>query len=934
MITQDKIKVFISSKCGGERVNYEHLVTADSEDKKAIAEKAVKTSYDLVRRALKSSFEATGFISTYVFEDGDASTLPTREDYLFELDKSDVCLFLIDNFDGTVPEGILAEIDRAQQRKKKSIYLFLNHPGREQTSIQRGLIGSTGIRYREINDIREFIDEGYRSVVNDVLTIYQMYCGGRLTIGEQTTSSVEIVEADFPVETSNIDKQIFSRLGLTRNKIASFVFPADGKAAESSEIDKSCLLVLEALLGEKEFNEDVSATLLEELGKIQPSRLHEIVRERWRAISNFYAGNLDGAIAIIDSIYQTYSEDVTVPKWLINDILIDWRNLSTINDQRKNVIGFSVQDKIEKQNSLIFFPLVDRFSTNINDDIWKRNLSDLISSPYSTTFYNLDTIFGYITNYLFAAVYYGSYTHVLFTLREIQKVLLNLVQTENNLLSKIQLMRVSILLGDETDFPKLMDKYRSSLSHSTEKEVLDLYKLADTKPSEHQRAGWKVLLFMELGYYFSDTNYETVTNELLGLSREWIREETPNISLVDKFIKALMSNKARLPQEEMVGFALEVFRRKHYRFLDSTLDLLSQLGFSEVSQDLLSDLLSQIKAMLENEEIRQRDPSMKNLLTRIRKNRDDLSEEIDALVQKYYPEFFTQEYRLEVIPGDRATHIQRYLESIRARNKVQGKGGRYIGYVDNPYLTIKNIIEIGEVVLSEELLGDLLTEITNTLFSETQTYREKINAIQVLLFLKQQVLTFSYAWSDYYSNIKQNVVRLRLGHSSFFEQDSGLVLHLYTILLQLAFGEDSLQDVLEILALINNSSDRDIIESLVALDEFLKTEKGKLVDSSLISVLVQYTSAFCFREDDSIRYHTVHVLYRLIDSQYANFVVSRLAKMMDDNDFEVKWAIINQASLIKKHSIETFNYILGKAKIDNNYLVRRALNKYSSEASV
>ncbi len=58
-------------------------------------------------------------------------------------------------------------------------------------------------------------------------------------------------------------------------------------------------------------------------------------------------------------------------------------------------------------------------------------------------------------------------------------------------------------------------------------------------------------------------------------------------------------------------------------------------------------------------------------------------------------------------------------------------------------------------------------------------------------------------------------------------------------------------------------------------------------------------------------------------------VVSRLAKMMDGDDFKAKLAIVYQVDLVINYSVSTFNYIIGKAKIDNNYLVRKAVEKYS-----
>ncbi len=731
-----------------------------------------------------------------------------------------------------------------------------------------------------------------------------------------------------------IDKQILKNLGLTKNKLVNLAYIPGKKDIQSSDLDGYCLAMLEVLLGEKKFDNTNTTSLLEALNGFQSPKLYEVVSQRWKAISNFYNGDLDGAISIMQSIYNNYSEDAAIPKWLINDMLIDWWNFDIIKQRATNIIDYSIQDKINQQNSLIFFPLADRFSVDISDDILDRDFNITTSSPFSNTLYNNEHLFSYTTNYLFTAMFYGSYTHLILTLKQIQKILFDVVQRENSLLDKIQLMKISILLGNEKDFSKIMYKYGSSLSHSTSKEILDLYNLAETKPILRQRTNWKIILFKELGYYLSDTDYETVSNEIIGLSSDWTNEDGFSVDLIRQFIEALKSNKDRLAQEKTVNFSVEVLSKKYYRFFDSIFDLLRQLDILALPPYLTSNLVNQIKELIGDENLKHEDRNLKRLLIEIRRTQVDYSTEIDKLVEQYNPEFYKGEYHLEIFPGERAVHIEPYIDSMAARNKVQGKDGQWIGYVDDPYMTIKNILTFDEIPLSEELLSKLLKEITNTLLSETQTYREKISAIRLLLCLKHQNLSNSYDWDNFYKNIKQNIEKVQKGHFGFFELDQTLPLRLHLIILRMTFGDDTLQEMLEILALISNSSNGEIIDSLIALNDFLKAEKHTLAESPLISIIVQYISSFCFHEDPNIRFYTVKVLYELIDSKYSSFVVSRLAKMMDDDDdFKVKWAIIHQVELIKTYSTSTFNYIISKAKIDNNYLVRKAVEKLAEKTN-
>lgn len=227
--------------------------------------------------------------------------------------------------------------------------------------------------------------------------------------------------------------------------------------------------------------------------------------------------------------------------------------------------------------------------------------------------------------------------------------------------------------------------------------------------------------------------------------------------------------------------------------------------------------------------------------------------------------------------------------------------------------------------MSKNLLIKLLEIILTTLRLETQTHSEKIDAIQLLMSLKKQEVTYDYNWEDYYSELKQYFEEIQKSRSRFglFERDESLSLRLHIILLRYVFGENGLEELLETLSLFSNGEEYEIISSLITLKDFLNLETNKFDINSMQPILVQYMSSFCFHESHNVRYRTVQALYSLIESQYTNFVIDRLSKMMDDDDYNVRWAILHQASLIEKQNEQTYNYILQKAKIDNNYLVRR-----------
>ena len=89
---EHKLRVFISSKCGGK--------------------------YTIARKSLKKLLETTGLAEVYAFETEPASSEDTISSYLEHVDASNLCIFLVDNEDG-VPPAVLSEEKRAKDRQLK-----------------------------------------------------------------------------------------------------------------------------------------------------------------------------------------------------------------------------------------------------------------------------------------------------------------------------------------------------------------------------------------------------------------------------------------------------------------------------------------------------------------------------------------------------------------------------------------------------------------------------------------------------------------------------------------------------------------------------------------------------------------------------------------------------------------------------------------------
>ena len=275
------INVFISSKCGGNHLRL--LAPQDLDSIDDFVDKTIRTNYDLLRRGLKTALDNTELFTTYVFEDELPSSLEARGNFLNEIDDSDICLFLIDNFDDKVSKGLLAEINRAQNNNKRSIYIFLNDPNLDKSEIQKNLIGGNNPQYIEIQDIRDFVDKGFNAIINDLISVYKNYCKGRINYGPEIGNGDYglINDINFPQADVNIGngKSTSFLLGITKERLQGFT-ETKNKVAElfhdenkyqndeaNKELDDISLQILEFLLSERSIQELNIGEIIDTLSK-------------------------------------------------------------------------------------------------------------------------------------------------------------------------------------------------------------------------------------------------------------------------------------------------------------------------------------------------------------------------------------------------------------------------------------------------------------------------------------------------------------------------------------------------------------------------------------------------------------------------------------------------------------------------------------------
>ncbi|MFQ9769255.1 MAG: hypothetical protein ACLRYC_04210 [Clostridia bacterium] len=104
---------------------------------------------------------------------------------------------------------------------------------------------------------------------------------------------------------------------------------------------------------------------------------------------------------------------------------------------------------------------------------------------------------------------------------------------------------------------------------------------------------------------------------------------------------------------------------------------------------------------------------------------------------------FISIYKLEteeINKKQKKLYIEKCIENIHNQNLKQGKNGVYTLNNSNEYGTIRNIIKYDNIILETKEINKLMDVLIETICCERQTINAKNNAIQLIIYLKKNLM--------------------------------------------------------------------------------------------------------------------------------------------------------------------------------------------------
>ena len=888
---KDPIIVFISSKCDGK--------------------------YREMRKRLSKLINDSPLMNSICYEEEGSRSVKSEEFYVNHVKSCDVCLIIIDNEDGISP-SVLKEIDTAKKHNKKCLYFFCTENSSEKTQLQEDLYAKE--KFSEIPVFDQIPEKVIESIVGDIIFYYRNKNSDTVDykISDINTDKYSSTILDISKESKVLCEYLFKvfQLNLSQNE------------NKISNIEQEIIKFFQFVFNKHKFLE-INLDILEEyfVSKTE-EELKEILTQRFNALKLYFRGDLNGAISILSDSLVKATDDVNIPKWIVNNIAIDLRNVQNEKGNYENrwPISNTGQEYINKSKEPLYFPLLDRREKMFFEQIDKFHADNLYSESVKS--YNLCNIglFQWISESFILSLGYASITHIQYA-KNLMKVLLRtLTEMYDDYEFKIELFVLAVTSSDK-ELANFLLKSKQVIGTISSEEIEYTIGLIRNIEFFNNRLRSQCYLLRYFSDYINDSIIASFLMEFKGEVIKWLNQDNRELNLEKPIFDSLKQVITRFNYEDTIVILNIIFEKKLIRFYDSAFSLLSRMDYrgltnqtqkkvgnyfifknNEYQLDTYGSYSNALINYLRNSTI-----DNTNLLRYIEDNNSVLMEKINL------------ELEHNTIPEK---YIDKYIEDIISFNRTQGKNGIFTFSAVNNFQTIFNIIKLDNVKLSEETFNRLIDVCKQTIISDNQILSDKYSSFN-LLFQIYFSQIHDHNWEKL-TDVFQSNRNTLLVQSDLIDENPIILSIQLNVMKSICDGNYNLviNDILKL-------SDENIIE-IKRLVSFLKTifEFNKFSPNN---EFIMFCTYFCLNMTKhysrNIKMNATDLLIKLTKYEIVNqIILNQLSNMMVCSNSDIKLVILKNIDIINSNG-NYKEYIIEKAKLDNHYLVIKYANEYRMENS-
>lgn len=910
----NKVKIFISSKCDSK----------DSDDLK----------YGVMRKALAFLLEETGLCDVFIFEKGTATSCSLEHSYMDPLADSDLVIVIVDNRDD-VSSATRKEINRAKALNKKCIYIFCDQRQHEMTELQAQIQTDKSIpRYVVVHEFSNIPKEAYKAVIADIINIYVSYCKGRVAYAEESNAeeSVNNEEVIFSGNVvSNVSKEFMKGFQYTKYVVQNEAGLAWGGQPEKSEKDENCARLFGQIIGCASMKAPDFEMIKGDIGKLHIGEVQHLVLMRYDAVAAYFRGELKMCLERLEECIELCIKHKDIPKWLMNDVAIDLRNMQIEIDREADIIKFDMhgQNILNQDNEPLYYPVIDRITSDYYADITKRMFNNLVKPSHMIDLGSVDYAIEKACNVFLVAYFYGSITHMVTIRNKLYEYLMTVSLETREHRTFLYTVRLLLMAHDEKNLKKFLYTYGENTNNFNELDIRYLLVGIEKQPLSFEALLARIYLFKYFGYYYSDEQFKAEEGFLVKKIKECIENKYALGILIKPMLEAMSENKYRFSSSKCLDIIYFLFRFGRRRYYDEAFKCLCNLQYDNLNMEEQSRLQDFFINLLENGDIRKNCTHIFEAVQTMRQSESIPHDKLDVAVRNCNLQFYEGTYLLNVGEHDNDDYwkyTKQFVDMIESDTESNRKNGVYLYGVCNFYRTIENIILNGSARYNSGQIKIVIECIRNTLFAPNQTIEAKTDAIELLCVLQgthprnRRIKMLS---EELFVRWNEVIVANKLFYESGYGYEN---LELNFNLLRLILEDVNETDFIRNIVQIQNSEIASMKIALRTIERLLNNKIVKIENRNEDRCLVQYVLCSSYAENYEVRFWAMVVLTRLLNGLYRQLCLERLVEMIDEEPYQSK---VGMLSRLEEDDLEDqkIKYIFDKGKSDAHYWVRMAAEK-------
>ncbi len=894
----------------------------------------INESYTEIRKSLKRKIESTGIANVYLFEDSGSSTMSAREEYLIELQDCDLCIFLIDNYDG-VNSGTQLEIDFSRKQHIKSLYYFCDEKSKEKTSIEESLLGADNVKISYVHSFLELGVNGFNDLIKDIISVYHNYCEGRLLYCNSLEETQELELPSINASLLPIPKSVLKEVDKCKIIIEKFTLNKENlygiEVKSTNEIDSWCSKFLEILLFEKSIKDFNLSLFLNTLSNYQEQEYFELTSLRWKAIQYYFLGDIEKCIENTEKALE-YAKQTHQQSWVIKDILIDLRNQKRTRDISKNIVysKLNEQEELTNSNEQLFYPIMDRLISSLRKQYVDSMYKNEIDSPFSVSLgSNIDQCAELISSAYIVAMYNGSLTHILLLYDRIKELLFYLSINYDNWEIKCNLLKLEVFDGNCGKVKKILNAFPVLLNKMNSKEAKSIIEFSNNHPIKYKRELSKIIGLGCVGYYLEEQYFEKINVEFNTLIDEWLNKEKSVMFIGDSILYTLDSIAYRFSADELAMNCCKIIENHYSRWFNKVFSIISlYIDINILDIEISNRLLKNVEKCFEKENERNELSHVPNLLINFQKQNKGRTSVLDSLTKEYFPNFYNDRYELELTDSEDffIKYILKCIDKIKYDNEMQGKNGHYYGNSINYIDTILSILKYKKVKLSSDIILDIIGTMVDTLLYSKQNISNKNSSILLLLIIFKYYAN-SKDYIDQINKLSDNKSNIEVGDALFLSSNIDLISIKISLNILLSYlGFDVHSDLIKLLSLLKNDT-ATIYSVSEVIDNFFEIIEDDMLDDNISIIILQNVLIWLRSDYFNTRWHALNILVFLTKTGKYNSVLNNEILHLVDNDSPyIKTRLLRMLNN-DFISLSTKEYVESKCKNDSNYVVRKVLKE-------